>query len=211
MGAENGALVISCGARFANRWLAPKLPRLLASPAGRDLDIRVEDRAADFTTDGVDMAIRFGTGDWDGVEVERVLTEHLRVVCSPAFAARHGVTKASDLLAAPLIHNRDIPWSLLFDVLGFPAPAACGLEIREPLMVLETVEQGEGAALVRASLVEEDLRSGRLVDPIGMPIALPRDYGYFVVWRADSRKRSRIQALRDWLRAEVSAAEPVGA
>src|SRR6185437_5778084 len=57
--AECEPLALSIDPRFASRWLAPKLPRLLASPAGERLDIRVEDRVANFTTDGVDAGVRF--------------------------------------------------------------------------------------------------------------------------------------------------------
>jgi DNA-binding transcriptional LysR family regulator len=34
----------------------------------------------------------------------------------------------------------------------------------------------------------------------------PPDFGYFLVWPADSRKQRRIQALRDWLVAEARGA-----
>src|SRR5215207_7132865 len=50
-------LVVSLDTQFANRWLPSRLQRMLAEPAGENLEIRVEERRADFTTDGVDMAV----------------------------------------------------------------------------------------------------------------------------------------------------------
>jgi DNA-binding transcriptional LysR family regulator len=55
--------------------------------------------------------------------------------------------------------------------------------------------------LARGGLIERYLSGGRLVRPLEGGLAT--DVGFFVVWRAGSRKLGRIQALRDWLIAEV--------
>jgi LysR family glycine cleavage system transcriptional activator len=225
--AEQDPLVVSVDGRFANRWLAPKLPRLLDHPAGANLDIRVEERVADFTTDGVDMGVRFGRGDWTGLQAERLTTDRLYVVCSPEFAARHRISEAKDLLAAPLVHNSDRLWSALFARHRLPTPAATGLVSNDSILMLDWVTRGLAAALVRNSMVVEDLRAGRLIRPIPDVVDLPLDFvrpgqlvrpvrdgdpppaalGYFCVWRADTRKLRRIHALRDWLAAAAREAE----
>jgi LysR family glycine cleavage system transcriptional activator len=224
--AAQDPLVLSMENRFATRWLGPKLARLLADPAGANLSLRVEERVADFTTDEVDAAIRLGRGDWTGLQAERLTTERFWIVCSPDFAARHQIATAADLLAVPLIHNPERLWQLLFDPLGLPSPPPTGLLSDDSLLVLDAVARGLGAALVRSTLVEEDVRGGRLVRPLPDSIPLPinfvrpgklvrfvrdgdpppPDFGYFLVWPADSRKQRRILALRDWLSAEVRAA-----
>jgi DNA-binding transcriptional LysR family regulator len=58
-------------------------------------------------------------------------------------------------------------------------------------------------ALARSGLVEGDLASGRLVRPLQTNVA--SDLGFYLVWRADSRKIARIAALRDWLLAQACA------
>jgi LysR family glycine cleavage system transcriptional activator len=60
--AERDPLVLSLDSQFASRWLPSRLARLLTDPAGANLEIRVDDRLADFTTDGVDVAVRYGAG-----------------------------------------------------------------------------------------------------------------------------------------------------
>jgi LysR family transcriptional regulator, glycine cleavage system transcriptional activator len=218
-------LVLSVDSRFASRWLAPKLPRLLADPAGAHLDVRVEDRVANFSTDRVDAAVRFGRGNWDGLQAERLTTECFYVVCSPQFAAAHRISEPKDLLEAPLIHSPERYWPLLFDRFGLPTPPARGLVSNDSLLVIDAVLRGVGAALVRASMVEEDLRAGRLVRPIAHAVPLPvnfvqpgrlvravrdgdpppPDFGYFLVWRPDTRKQRRIDALKAWLLAQAAA------
>jgi len=68
--------------------------------------------------------------------------------------------------------------------------------------LIEAAAQGLGVALARSTLVEHDLSNGRLVRPLQEQVQ--SRWGFYVVWRADSRKLRRIFALRDWLLAEVS-------
>jgi LysR family glycine cleavage system transcriptional activator len=73
-------------------------------------------------------------------------------------------------------------------------------------MLLEAAAQGVGVALARSGLIEQDLRTGRLVQPL--EISVPSELGFFAVWRADNRKIARIHALRDWLLAEAAPTQP---
>jgi LysR family glycine cleavage system transcriptional activator len=225
--ADKDPLVLSLTYSFGSRWLGPRLPRLLAHPAGAGLDIRVEDRVANFATDGVDAGVRAGRGDWEGLQTQRFTRERLCVVCSPEFAARHPIAEPRDLLDVPLIHSHERLWNLLFEPRHLPTPRASGLMAGDTVLVLDAVSRGVGAALVRYSMVSDDLQTGRLVRPIRETVELPvnfirpgrlvravqagdappADIGYFFVWRADNRKLRRIHALRDWLVAEAAQSE----
>ena len=200
-GAERDPLVISLDPQFANRWLPSRLGRLLADPAGANLEIRVEERRADFVTDGVDLGVRYGAGVWEGVEAHRLFRETLFPVCSPMFARTHPVSGPEDLLTAPLIHHGHRPWRLWFEAFGLPTPPQQGLLFDDSVMLLDAASQGLGFALARSGLMEPYFETGRLVRPLEDGIA--SDLGFFIVWRADSRKLVRITALRDWLVAEA--------
>ena len=224
---DQEVLVVSADARFASLWLGPKLPSLLAHPAGAKLNIRVEERIANFRTDGVDAAIRMGRGDWPDLECQRLTTDRLWLVCSPAFAALHPITCPDDLLTIPLIHSHENLWPLLLDRYGLPAPPAEGLVSNDSMLVLDAVLRGLGAALLRNSMVEENLRAGELTRPLDDSIILPRNFvrpgrlvrfvresdgeppelGYFLVWPRESQKRNRINALREWLVGAGNARE----
>jgi LysR family glycine cleavage system transcriptional activator len=201
--AERDPLVVSLDPQFANRWLPSRLARLLADAAGTNLEIRVEERRADFTTDGVDISVRYGGGAWDGVEAHLLFSETLFPVCSPKIAEDHPMRRPRDVLTAPLLHHAHRPWSLWFDAFGLMAPPRKGLLFDDSVMLLEAAAQGLGVALARSGLMETYLQSGRLVRPLEAGVA--SDFGFFVVWRGDSRKLARIAALRDWLIAEASA------
>lgn len=202
--AERDPLVVSLDPQFANRWLPTRLPGLLLDPAGARLELRVDSRLADFVTDGVDMGVRYGAGAWPGIEAVRLIPETLFPVCSPGFLSQHRLTCPKDLLEAPLLHHGHRPWSLWFREIGIEPPATQGMIFEDSVMLLEAAAQGLGVALARSGLIEQDLRTGRLVRPFEGGV--PSELGFWAVWRADSRKLRRIHALRDWLTAAAKDA-----
>lgn len=200
--AERDPLVVSIDSQFASRWLPPRLPALLADPAGANLALRVDDHVADFVTDGVDVGIRYGKGDWPSVEQRLLFMETLAPVCSPAFLARHRIDVAADLLAAPLIHHPHRPWSLWFPRFDLPTPPPSGMVFDDSLMLLDAAAWGLGVALARDTVVAPDLASGRLVRPLDD--VAPSECGFWVVWRRETRKSRRIEALADWLALQAA-------
>jgi LysR family glycine cleavage system transcriptional activator len=206
LASERGArtLVISSLRSFAGRWLAPRLQRFTAGETDLEIEIRGEERLADFVYDGVDVAVRYGAGDWSEVEVEPLFGERLFPVCSADFLARHPLRQIEDLASAPLLRQRNRAWTLWFKSvgLGFAEPNT-GMVFDDSSLLLDAAAQGLGVALARESLAEDDLRSGRLVQPF--PHAVGADYGYYLVWRADSPKLPAIRRFRDWIRGEVAA------
>lgn len=207
--AERDPLVVSLDPQFANRWLPTRLPGLVGHPAGANLELRVDSRLANFVTDGVDMGLRYGAGNWPGLETVRLFRETLLPVCSPGLLARQPMSTPQDLLTAPLIHHGHRPWSLWFSHVGIEAPPPQGMIFEDSVMLLEAAAQGLGVALARSGLIEQDLRSGRLVRPFELDVA--SELGFWAVWRADSRKLRRIHALRDWLIEAARASEAEGA
>jgi LysR family glycine cleavage system transcriptional activator len=201
--AERDPLVVSLDPQFASRWLPPRLGRLMTDPAGAHLELRAEERLANFTTDGVDVGVRYGAGGWPGLETEHLLRDTLFPVCSPQLKARLELKSPACLLQAPLIHHSHRPWRLWFQAFGLEPPPASGLAFDDSLLVLEAAAEGLGVALGRSGLIEQDLRTGRLVR--AFEDGIPSEFGFWVVWRPDSRKLRRIAALRDWLVAEAGA------
>ncbi|WP_029907899.1 LysR substrate-binding domain-containing protein [Caulobacter sp. UNC358MFTsu5.1] len=205
--AANGPLVISSSAAFARGWLVTRLERLAREVDEPDLILRAEDRVADLTTDGVDIALRFGLGAWPGVEVATLMIERLFPVCSPDFLVRHPIREPRDLLDVPLLRHVGLPWSMWLTAMGVDeVPRQQGLGFEDTALMLDTAAHGVGVALARSGLAERDLREGRLVRPfadtMGGEVAV--ETGNHFVWRADSPKLARILKLRDWFLAETA-------
>lgn len=200
---EAEPLVLSVEPVLARRWLALRLPRLLPDPAGAGLEIRLEERCADFGVDGADAGLRFGRGVWPGLETQRLFPVSWYPVCSPGFAAAHAIRRPSDLLRVPLLHHAGHPWQAWFEAMGLQGAPPPGPAFGDTLMLMETAAQGLGVALAAAPLTHPELTSGRLVRPLDAAV---EDRGYFMVWRPQSRKIRRIEALSAWLATEAAAA-----
>ena len=197
-----GPIVLSTGAAFATRWLVTRLARLSAETGELDLTVRVDDRVSDLSTDGVDVALRFGIGPWPGVESLRLISERLFPVCSPALLQRHPIHRPEDLLNAPLLRHTALPWSAWFQAMGLEVPnLPPSLGFDDTSMMLDAAAQGLGVALARSGLSERDIRDGRLVRPLAGAVEV--DTGHHFVWRADNPKLPRLLKLRDWFVAET--------
>ncbi|HEY0437760.1 MAG TPA: LysR substrate-binding domain-containing protein [Phenylobacterium sp.] len=204
-------LILSVGGFLGRRWLPPRLARLLADPAGANLEIRVENRNVDLLKEDIDIDVRSGTGRWEGLEAERLYEESLFPVCSPGLA--EGLRSPCDLVTAPLLHRPARPWKVWFDHFGLETPPQAGPVFDDPVMLVAAAAQGLGVALasesLAESLVDDDFASGRLVRPIADGTV--SHLGVYMVWRSGSRKLPRILALRDWLMAEIEAGSGPGA
>src|SRR5207245_9692376 len=69
-----------------------------------------------------------------------------------------------DLLTIPLLHDERQPWSIWFEAVGLDyRDTGQGPRYSDANLLLPAAIGGLGVALVRASLVEAELASGRLV------------------------------------------------
>ncbi|MEE8394177.1 MAG: LysR family transcriptional regulator, partial [Rhodospirillales bacterium] len=81
---STGILTVSVLPSFAAKWLVPRLGRFTA--ANPDIDIRLSTtlELVDFVRDGVDIAVRYGRGEWPDLKTVKLMAEDIFPVCSPA-------------------------------------------------------------------------------------------------------------------------------
>ncbi len=106
---DQRVLVISTPPGFTAKWLAPRLYRFAS--AHPDIDVRVSSSFgyANFTTDGIDVALRnlpLDAAPDPALLIERLAEISLVPVCSPRLSAAHGPFAGPAALArVPLIHD----------------------------------------------------------------------------------------------------------
>jgi len=190
---------------FAAKWLVPRLHRF--QQAFPDVRVRIDtsDEHADFLRGGFDVGIRYGAGKYAGVRADLLMQAPAFPVCSPAL-----------LGANP--HVLEQPYTLLHDEgatgrPGVPAwsdwLAAAGATEVNPAsgpvfasiyLAQEAAVSGHGVALGLAPLVDDDLRQGRLVKPLG--VGLENAYAFWLIRRDVSQQRPEVEAFCHWLRQE---------
>lgn len=161
-----GLLRVSAPVSLGRRHVAPVLGSLSAAYADLEVDLRLEDRVADFVAEGVDVVIRIG-GLADSSSMMRKLADNRRVlVASPAYLDRVGrpVTLAhARELAFIRYAATSTPWRLFGpggETTLFDAPAKLRVDSGE--VMHDWAREGLGVAIKSLIDVAEDLAFGRL-------------------------------------------------
>jgi LysR family glycine cleavage system transcriptional activator len=209
--AETGILTVSATPFFASAWLVPRLKGFQDAHPDIDLQVVSSTALADFSRDGVDVAIRHGLGRYPGLSSQRVLTVEIVPVATPALVRQLGIpTSPSDLMRWPRVNDAERKaWQLWFEAQGIEdARPARGPSFDDSGLLLKAVLAGQGAALLPAAVVADDLAEGRLVQL--SDASWLEDFAYYLVCPEGSRDRPKVAAFREWIAAEASrkAARP---
>ena len=205
---SRGVLTITTLPSIAARWLVPRLGRFREAHPDIDLRIDASQHLTDFGRENVDVALRYGGGEWDGMRAERLMGEDFFPVCSPALReGERPLREPDDLRHHTLLHDDNrTDWTMWFLAAGIAGgDPARGPAFSDSSLVLQAAIEGQGVALGRSALAAADLAAGRLVKPFD--ISLPGSWAYYVVYPEATAERPKIIAFRDWLMAEAEREE----
>ncbi len=187
---EEGTLAVSAAPSFATRWLAPRLHRFVG--AHPELDVRINastrlidpkkddgrvraTRVAGSPVEDADIVVRFGTGDYPGFRVDKLLSVAVTPMCSPrllkaghaAAHARGPEASRPDPRQRALRRRQRSLWDAWFEAAGLPGiDTSHGLRFSHAMLALEAAADGMGVTLGMPVLAGTDLASGRLVAPL---------------------------------------------
>lgn len=206
--AAGARLTIAADQSVAALWLMPRLAGLRALLPEVALRLVVSDEEADLLDEDVQAAILHGDGAWPGFEAARIFPEEVFPVCSPGYLTDNPAIATPEGLAAALLldledeHWNWITWRIWLTELAIARPAAHRpLSISSYPLVIEAARAGQGVALGWRHLVDDDLESGRLVQPLARSVAT--SFGYHLVWPARARPLPEALAFCGWVREET--------
>jgi LysR family glycine cleavage system transcriptional activator len=195
-------LKISVLPSFASRWLMPRLGKFLEANPQYEISVEALQTRANFVTDGVDIAIRFGVGPWPGLHSERVAGDTYFLACSPKFRRGKLPTRPSQLAGLPLLRNEPTLWETWFAAAGLEmAPPVGGIDYNDAALFLQQAIDGEGIVLTRRSLIGNDLANGRLVQLFSVEVRSVQ--GYHLVCLPQYATSRKVRAFRDWFVSEI--------
>ena len=202
-----GPLVLSVAPIFAAKWLIPRLGAFQALHPRIDVRISVTNSLADLEDDGIDAAVRGGLGSYPRLVADRLFSESLVPMCSPALArGAHPLEHPEDLRHHVLLHF-DWPafeagWDLWLRTMGVegvdPAP---GPRFTQADHAMEAAIAGIGVVLGFRAVAQDDLDAKRLVIPFERPLHL--EIAYHLVYPERAAERPKFAAFRDWLLEEA--------
>lgn len=194
-------LRISVLPSFASRTVVPELLSFLEQNPGIKIEIDARAGLEHEENPDVDVFIRYGKGEWPHYESVRLADVELFPVCSPGYLKKHGpIEKVSDLARAVLLRHTMEPWEGWLSVV--PAVSPCSIIPAGPLytdarLMLEAARDGQGVALARSVLAEEDVRAGRLVRLFEFHV--PSSQGYYAYFRPGATSQPSVRLFLDWL------------
>ena len=194
-------LKVSTLPSFANRWLMPRISRFQEKYPQIKLSIMPSFSLVDFQGDGVDLAVRFGKGNYPGLESRLLMEESLVVVCHEALVGDRKI-EISDLAGLPWLVDESIDmqgsWTEFQKALGIDIPdTAIKLVVNEATAQVEAVLAGRGISLARYTLVADMLEAGLLIRPINF--SMPAEYHYYLVAPEAKFRTEKVRAFVSWI------------
>ncbi len=223
---SRGNVTIGTTIAFATFWLMPRLNAFRAQEQGIDFKLMASDAPFDLTTEEIDIAIKYGTGDWPGLDAAFLFGDEIFPVCSPSFLARHPTARSvSALPDLPLLHLDDVDaswmnWSAWFGQgLQNGAVRQVGTARQMPpetkrtaavksqsynnySLIIQAAIDGQGVALGWRHFVDDLLRDGQLVRPVEATVKT--GLGFYLVTACGRNISRPAQRLMHWLRDQVS-------
>ena len=181
-------------------WLAPRLVALHQQKPHLLLRLVSAIWPDDFGPEGADIEIRYGRGEWSGLEMLPLGDEQLLPVCTPALARE--LTKPSDLAGHTLLHavGFGVGWPGWLQAAGIAhLEAEClSLTCDNQVMTLALASQGGGVALTHRRLLDQ---RQDLVAPFNVEV--PSDERFWLVRPSKRQVSEEAGEVWDWLATSV--------
>lgn len=193
-------LKVNALATFSLRWLVPRLGLLRDAHPGIEIQLTTGNEPVDALAGDFDLVIRGGPDAFHGFEARLLLAEQRLPACSPALLRRQPLREVGDLARHTLLHVESMP-RLWRDWLakaghGTLEPAA-SLTLDHFYLSIQAAVDGHGVAMAPSTLIEDDLRAGRLVTPFP-DIALPAR-SYFAYMPVGTPLRAASAQVCAWI------------
>lgn len=189
---------------FAIRWLIPRLKSFHELYPTIDVRLICTVRVVDLEREDVDIAIRFGSGNWPGLSSSYLMGEEVFPVCAPELAnGPVPLRKPSDLARHTLLHVETPPrqddWRLWLESVGAADEVdfRTGHRFDSSSIALRAATFRLGVAMAHRPFVEDDLRLGKLIAPFDHKLRV--DGAYYVAYVDRKDRRAKVEAFTNWL------------
>lgn len=187
---------------FAVSWLMPRISDFRAQHPDIDLSLNPTAEVVEFEPGGLDLAIRYGEGDWPGLEAELLVPTHFVIVGASCLVGEREFWTAGDLL--------DFPWlqelgtnelALWMERQGVVPVSRLSVTHLPGYMVLDGLRRGDGITATAKVLLEPDINAGSL--KILFEDETSPTTGYYIVNRPGVQ-RPALKAFVRWLRQHAN-------
>lgn len=198
------SLVVNLYPSLASCWLLSRLPAFQAGNPDVDIKFLSSMTPLGFGGEDIDVAIRYGTGEWPGMRSDFLCHDDLFLVCGRQLLdSLPPLDRLEDLATQTFLYcSHDLnEWSQWFEFAGYQTPQIRRrMDFDSRALVLEAVASGMGIAIGRQPYVANLLASGRLCAPY--PMRLRTGMGYYLVYPEHHGSYENVQKFCTWLLEE---------
>ncbi len=184
---------------FCSLWLMSRIGSF--SDVHPDIDITIDPtlEPVSFARDAVDLGVRYGNGDWKGVDARLLRVEHIAPVARPELCVPVAELAGERLLMT--LKRQE--WDSWAASRGLDLADAKWMPLNDYNVVVQTAVDGGGVAIGRRLLVEAIVHEGRLAW-LTDPTLVDERLGYWLV-SAEGRPFTRAMSVfADWLTEALS-------
>ncbi|WP_201314265.1 LysR family transcriptional regulator [Dyella sp. EPa41] len=208
-GPPRGQLRISATTGFGRQVIAPLLAGFRARFPDIAIDLMLDDRPTDFTSDRIDIAFRDGQLEDSQIVAKRLVPMQMLVCASPEYADEHGLPRHIEELASHACVNyrmasgRVAEWEFKSGGCRQKLVPPAVYTFNDADLVLQGVLAGEGLAQLAGYQVAEHLRAGRLLACLAQ--YAPDDRGHYLCYLSRQQMPARIRVFIDYITEAVRA------
>ncbi|MFK7751606.1 MAG: LysR family transcriptional regulator [Sedimentitalea sp.] len=184
---------------FASAWLMPRLAAFREVHPKLDMMIDPTPFLIAPSPGGIDVALRYGDGDWPGLDSAPLLTSPMVVIAAPALLSGAAISSPADLADCPWLEELGTTESTNWlRSKGVDSGITARRTQLPGNLLLDAARDGQGVAVTVRHFVEPDLAAGRL------RVLFTEDTGagYHIVTRPGVL-RAPVQAFVRWLRRQA--------
>lgn len=187
---------------FAVSWLMPRINDFRLKHPDIELMLNPTAEVIELTPGGTDMAIRFGKGDWPGLDSELLLPTNFAVVGARCLIGDRAIDSPEDIL--------DFPWlqeygtnelAIWMENQGVVPCEKLNVTHLPGYMLLEGLRRGEGVSATAKAFIKPDIDAGSL--QVLFEDEEDPGTGYHMLTR-QGVKRPPLKKLMTWLRTMIA-------
>ncbi|MBA2962099.1 MULTISPECIES: LysR family transcriptional regulator [Ramlibacter] len=208
-----GVLKVSAPVSFGLLRLAPLWGSFLDAHPQIKLDLSLSDRLVDLVEEGIDMAVRIGRLASSSLVSRQLASTRLVLCASPPYLRRHGKLRhPADLAGHAVLAYSLLAMGDTWEFEGTEGPVTVKVQPRMHTNSGDTCRAvalaHQGIILQPSFLVDDDLRSGRLVEVL--PDYRSVELGIHAVFPSRKHLLPKVRLLIEHLARGLAAHDPAG-
>lgn len=195
-------VTVSATIAIASFWLTPRLARFRLRQPNVEIHVVVSDTPKNLIADGIDVGLRYGDGNWKGLDASRLFGVNCFPVCSPEYLEGAApLNEPADLLQHNLVNldgvvhaSEDWWWWLKEQGVDVPKSLkTLGFDSYDNVM--QVALDGQGVALGFSGYAADLIEQGRLVRP--MESELTSGFAVYLVVPSGIKPAPKVQDFID--------------